>query len=74
MDPHRHDLHFVRLPDVTYFPETTVRVLQGSSALLEPPTAGVEQFLSMLQFDSKEKLSDLGIEIDHNINLTMSTS
>ena len=37
----------------------------GASNSKEQPTGDVERFLSMLRFDSKEKLGDLGIDIDH---------
>jgi hypothetical protein len=37
----------------------------GASDSKKPPTDDVERFLSMLCFDSKGKLRDVGIEIDH---------
>ena len=37
----------------------------GASDIKRPPTDNVERFLSMLRFDSKGKLGDLDIDIDH---------
>jgi hypothetical protein len=37
----------------------------GASDSKKPPTDNVERFLSMLRFDSKGKLSDLGIDDDN---------
>jgi len=40
-----------------------VRVLSGSQAPNEPLNMSVERFLSMIRFDSKEKLKDLPLEL-----------
>ena len=40
-----------------------VRIPQGPQAKDEPLTIPVERFVSMLRFDSKEKLDDLGLEL-----------
>lgn len=41
-----------------------VRVLPGSSVSKEPFDMPVERFLSMLRFENKGKLDELGYEID----------
>jgi len=43
-----------------------VRVLPGSPASKGPLSIPVERFLSMLRFENKGKLDDLGLEIDTN--------
>jgi hypothetical protein len=39
------------------------QVRQGSSAQKEPLSIPVERFFSMLRFENRRKLDDLGIEI-----------
>jgi hypothetical protein len=45
--------------------KTGVRISVGASDIKRLPTDNVERFLSMLRFDSKGKLGDLDIDIDH---------
>ena len=42
--------------------KTGVRISVGASDSKRPPTDNVERFLSMLRFDSKGKIADLGID------------
>jgi hypothetical protein len=44
--------------------EGTFRISVGASVLEKPPTDDDERFLSMLRFDSKRKIEDLGIDKD----------
>jgi hypothetical protein len=44
-----------------------VRVPLGSSDQKEPFDMPVERFLSMLRFENKGKLDDLGLEIDSDM-------
>jgi hypothetical protein len=41
-----------------------VRVLPGSSGPKRPPTDGVERLLSIVRFDSREKVKDFGLEMN----------
>ena len=41
-----------------------VRFLSGSSASKEPFDMPIERFLASLRFENRDKLDDLGIEID----------
>ena len=49
--------------------KTGVRVPLGASDPKMPPTDNVERFLSMLRFDSKGMLAELGIESDYLSNI-----
>ena len=51
---------------VGIFYQKLVRVRYGSLVLNQPLDISIEQFLSMLRFENKGKLDDLGIEIDTN--------
>ncbi|MFC2054785.1 hypothetical protein ACFLV7_10920 [Chloroflexota bacterium] len=57
------------VPEVTFYPflreeRGSEHVRYGSSDPKEPLDIPVEQFLSMIRFESKGKLDDLGLEID----------
>ena len=47
-----------------------VRISVGSSDPKEPLTDDVERFLSMLRFDSREKLDVLGVDVLPKIRKT----
>ena len=67
---------FVRLEDWGNLPVTSrlyrisrkeqVRVLVGAQIRKDRSTDEVERFLALVRFRSKEKLKELGIEIDPN--------
>ena len=50
--------------------KTGVRVSVGASVSQKPPTQDVERFLSMLRFDSREKLNTLGRYTDLKMSKT----